>query len=100
MLCNCGYSFSQGALKRKRGFKSYALINDAHYDAFLRAEMKILKEKRDSGEQMAAIARASLWVGSAMECPQCGRLLVLKPSADPGPMGPFCYKLEPSQQQS
>ena len=36
MRCKCGYSFSREAIKRRRKFESFAVVNDRDYQAFPR----------------------------------------------------------------
>lgn len=78
MRCKCGYSFSQEVLgKDACGRQSYAVINDKHYRAFIRMEAKVLQARGE--EKQRAIARSAKYVGSLHECPQCSRLLLVRP---------------------
>jgi acetone carboxylase gamma subunit len=78
MRCKCGYSFSAAVHRNK--FESFAVIDDRQYLEFLRSESKVLQAR---GEQatLREIARSSDYVGCLLECPECSRLLLLKPSA-------------------
>jgi len=78
MRCKCGYSFSSEAVKPDRKFESFAVVRDRDYQAFIKSESQVLASKGGQ-TKMRAIAHASEFVGSLMECPQCARTLLLKP---------------------
>lgn len=80
MRCKCGYSFSREATKPNRKFESFAVVPDQDYQAFLKAESRVLASKIEQAK-MREIARSSEFVGSLMECPECSRILFLKPGA-------------------
>lgn len=67
MNCVCGYCFSTAALEKPKPYRSFAIIDDAKYRYFLRAEVKAYTS-RDLGD----IAKASRYVGTLMLCPHCG----------------------------
>lgn len=84
MHCICGFDFAQERMDRSnREWKqrSYALIGEKDYRAFIRSEMTV-EQSRKSGERekfLAAIMRSSKYTGSALKCPRCARLLLIEP---------------------
>jgi hypothetical protein len=77
MQCPCGHDFVQAALKQEPR-NGFALIRDDNYRKVMKQELRRLQA--DSREEKAkALAATARYVGSAMECPKCGRLTVLKP---------------------
>lgn len=79
--CKCGYVFSDVAAIRSRKLKSFAVVSDKSYQRFLKAELGVVQ----AGSEIAksrAIARASAFVGSLIECPECGRFLLSPPGGD------------------
>jgi rubrerythrin len=79
--CVCGYDFRQHVLAEPPPFKSYAVIADAEYKKFARAEKKVLLAKNKT-EKSKAIAKASQYVGSLAICPECGTLMLDRPDAE------------------
>jgi hypothetical protein len=77
MRCKCGFNFSVV----ERSFESYAVARDSDYAAFLKSERRIQTAKTQSAK-LRAIARSSELVGSLLECPQCSRILLLKPGGE------------------
>ena len=80
MRCKCGYSFSRGMTKKKRGYESFAVVSDSSYQTFLQSEIKVLRARTDH-TKLRAILDSSQFVGTLFECPKCSRLLLLKPPA-------------------
>ena len=80
--CKCGYFFAVATAIRKRPFSSFAIVNDRHYPRFLKAEDRALKAETPT-EKLRALGRSSKLVGSILEFPDCGRLLILKPGEGP-----------------
>ena len=82
MQCQCGYDFVQERINMSTGdseaFDSYAVVNDKYYRMFIRSEIKAV-QARDKAKKQAAIARSSTYVGSLFACPQCSRIVLLKP---------------------
>lgn len=84
MHCKCGFDFTpERTDKTNREWKrrSYALISEKDYRAFIRSEMAI-EHSRKTGERqktLAAIMRSSKHVGCLMKCPECERLVLLEP---------------------
>lgn len=79
MRCKCGYCFSSEMVTEDEAkFESYAVISDKDYPVFIESEIKVF-QCRDERTELAAIARSSGYVGSLLECPQCSRLLLIKP---------------------
>jgi hypothetical protein len=78
--CKCGYVFARLA-NRRRQFASFAVVSDQNYQRFLRAEVRVLRAA-DGPAQLRAIARSAKYVGSLLECPDCGRLLFASPGGD------------------
>ena len=93
MKCKCGYRFS-GSLHPKRcGFKSYAVIRDKDYQKVLALEAKIITASKGA-KKLSLIGNASKHIGSLLECPQCSRLLFLKPNGRTSLEGPSFYVAE------
>lgn len=93
MRCKCGYSFSGEAIKRRRKFESFAVVNNRDYQAFLKSESRVLRA-RGQLARLRAIARSSEYVGCLLECPECSRVLLLKPSAGSSDGGATFYMRE------
>lgn len=93
MRCKCGYSFSQKKAAGLDEFPSYILVSDKDYPAFLKSETKVL-QCSDEMKKLDAIARSAKYVGCMLECPQCSRLLLLKPETDSAQINPIFYKKE------
>ncbi len=74
MRCKCGYVLSCVG----RGFDSHVVVADRDYPAFLKSERRVLAAKTQAAK-LRAIARSSELSGLLLECPQCARLLFLKP---------------------
>ncbi len=83
MTCQCGYSFAKNARTKRRQFKSYAVIRDHDYPAFLKSEVAVLGARGETAK-LEAIGRSSLYVGCLMECPACARLVLVKPGRGAG----------------
>ncbi len=82
MQCNCGFCFSPESLAgAKRGFDSYAVINDRAYRRFIKLELAAMasSEVGDMVTYLSLLARASKYVGSIRVCPKCYRLLFVRP---------------------
>ena len=95
MQCKCGYCFAQERLKgNSQAFESYAVVNNKNYRLFIRSEIKAVQAS-DREKRLAAIARSSRHVGSLLECPQCSRILLLKP-VKPGVWSREFYRKEES----
>ena len=77
-----------------RAFESYAVVNDKYYRMFIRSEIKEV-HANDKEKKQAAIARSSSYVGSLFECPQCSRILLIKP-VKPGVWSREFYREEES----
>lgn len=77
--CRCGNTFSLAAPLGRRTFNSFAVVNDKVYSRFLRAESRVLLAT-ETASKARAVASASVFVGSLLECPECGRLLLRKPN--------------------
>jgi hypothetical protein len=84
MHCRCGYQFAglTAKAKPKPKPKSYAVIRDKDYRKFLKSEVRVLNAQ-DEPAWMDAIARSSKYVGSALVCPLCNRLLLVPPGGGP-----------------
>lgn len=80
--CECGYAFSYTTSIRRRQFESFAVIRDKDYQRFLKLEQKVL-EAPGQETFLRAVGKSSKYVGSLIECPECGRLLLIKPGGDP-----------------
>ena len=93
MRCKCGYSYSHTKAAGLAEFSSYILVSDKDYPAFLKSETKVL-QCPDEIKKLGAIARSTKYVGCVLECPQCSRLLLLKPETDSAPANPLFYKKE------
>lgn len=93
MRCKCGYSFSQKITASPRQCESYALVNDKNYQAFLKSEIGVIQAGNER-TKMCAIARSSKYLGSLLECPQCSRLVLLKPNGKSPRRGPIFFKRE------
>jgi len=85
MRCRCGYSFSRAATRQRKKFESFAVVNDRDYRAFLKLEIKASRARSDDA-RLRALASSAGYVGNLLECPECSRVLLLKPSAG-GPDG-------------
>ena len=79
MKCKCGYRFSGTVDLKRRKFESYAVICDKDYQKFVALEAKIIRSPKGI-KKLSLIGNASKHIGSLLECPQCSRLLFLKPS--------------------
>lgn len=90
MLCECGYRYSNQTGTRAEPYKSYALVDDKDYQKFLEMEVKI-HQLDDGPAKWRAVARASGQVGRLLECPQCSRLLLIKPGANSPGCAPVFY---------
>ena len=66
---------------RSRKFQSFVVVSDADYQRFLKAESCVLQAVSQPAK-LRAVARSSQLVGSLLECPDCGRLLLTKPDGD------------------
>ena len=86
MKCKCGYDFVP---RGERNYSSFVVISDEDYQEFLRAETATL-ECTDPDAKLDAIAHASTYVGSALQCPDCNRLTLVLP----GGVGKLFYALE------
>jgi hypothetical protein len=94
MRCKCGYRFSGKAAKHQRKFESFTVVNDRDYQAFLKSERGVLRA-RGAQAKLRAIARSAEYVGCLFECPECSRVLLLKPSANsPDDVSTFYMKEE------
>src|SRR5438045_1700101 len=71
-VCKCGYVFAVEKPSKERSFDSFAVIRDKEYKRFLKSEMAVL-ESTSKEAKLKAIATSSGYVGSIMECPDCGR---------------------------
>lgn len=80
MICRCGYNFVEAALAGG-SVVSYAVVNDADYQLFLKREMRV-KAARGKEAKFRALARSAELVGSLKVCPVCGRLRFLKPGGE------------------
>lgn len=76
-ICKCGFVFEYF---QKRKFNSFAVVNDKDYQRFLRAENRVSRAV-DETEKLRAMGRSARFVGSMLECPECGRLLLIMPNA-------------------
>jgi hypothetical protein len=76
--CKCGYTFSLATPLGRRGFNSFAVVNDRSYSRFFRAEVRVLRAS-DGPSKARTVASASALVSSLLECPECGRLLLRRP---------------------
>lgn len=76
--CRCGYTFLLAPPLGRRTFNSFAVVNDKVYSRFLRAESRVLRAT-ERASKARAVASASVFVGSLLECPECGRLLLKTP---------------------
>jgi hypothetical protein len=74
MICKCGYNFAE------HGQHSYAVVNDADYPTFLQSEIKAAQANNDE-DTLTGLSESSQYVGCLLECPECGRLLLIKPSS-------------------
>ncbi len=82
MECKCGYSFAEKALQDfPREFESYGIVADADYQRFLKSELKLIQQRRGSKQYYKAFGKSAELMGSLLECPDCGRLLLLRPGA-------------------
>lgn len=77
MQCKCGYRFSAPE-NRSRVRDGFAVIRNADYSRFLKSEMSAM-EAPDRETKLAALGRSAAYVGSAHICPECGRLMLLRP---------------------
>lgn len=95
MRCKCGYDFGKKRLDEcrtgVRQFTSYAVVNHEDYKTFLKLEVKVLK-CRTERTKLAAIARSAEYVGCLLECPQCARLVLLRPEPQDTEDGPEYYR--------
>ena len=81
MQCKCGYSFARALAEDDFAHEHYAVVNDRVYQPFLRAEIKVLKCKRDQRRKMQAMQHSLRYVGNMSECPECGLIAWSKPGA-------------------
>jgi len=95
MQCTCGYLYSKHISRGVRKFESYALVDRRDYLAFLRSEMKVLGA-RSAGSRLRAIARSAEYVGDLLECPNCSRLLLVKPHRTCRRQAALLYKKDES----
>ncbi len=93
MNCKCGYRFSKPPTGRRRKHDSFAVINDRNYPAYLKSEQRVARARSETGK-LKAIAASSVYVGCLLECPECSRLLLLKPN-DSSPEEKHFYVKEP-----
>ena len=78
--CDCGYEFlAMSILTRK--YRSFGIINDRDYQRFVKFEVRVAEASEPAGK-LRAIAKSSKYIGSVLECPDCGRLLVNMPGED------------------
>lgn len=96
MRCRCGYKFSGGTAKEEAEQERYAVVRNKDYKKFLRSEMRVLNA-RGQLARISAIARSSRYIGSALVCPLCRRLLLVPPGGGPA----VSYKPEkPSRRET
>lgn len=83
MQCKCGHEFvhAVGGKATEELRSSYALIADRDYRKFLKLELKALQADT-AAKRRAAILKSSKFVGFAMDCPKCKRLVIYRPEAD------------------
>jgi hypothetical protein len=77
LKCKCGYIFAIATASPKRGFVSYAVINNKDYMPFIKSETNVLMAKDDINK-LSLIAHSSKYIASLYECPQCSRLLFFR----------------------
>jgi DNA-directed RNA polymerase subunit RPC12/RpoP len=84
--CECGYNFAKGHIDGSLR-ESYALIHSDDYLRVMKKEHLLTLESRRK-RRLKMIAESSEWVGSLMECPECGIFLLVKPqrNGDDGEM--------------
>jgi len=85
LQCKCGYDFSDDMLAQMRGAgrrcRSFAVIDDENYSAFLKSERKVLKADSKK-KRTKAIAKSARFVGTMAECPDCARMVMNLPDGD------------------
>jgi hypothetical protein len=79
--CKCGYIFSLPTTIRSRKFESFAVVSDKSYQRFLKAEVGVLRAA-DGIAKSRATVHSSKFVGSLLECPDCGRFLLTTPGGN------------------
>lgn len=95
MKCKCGYDFAKAELdgleSGHREFEGYAAIRNEDYHEFILRETVVLGATND-GEFLTAIGHSSELVGTMHICPDCARMIFLKPKSDE----PVYYRLDDS----
>ncbi len=79
MYCKCGYQFNLRTLRK--AFKSYFVVEEKKYISYLKCEMRVLRARTEK-TKVEAISIASTYTGGIYICPQCSRLLFLKPKGN------------------
>lgn len=75
--CACGYNFAKGHIDGSLR-ESYAVIHSDDYLRVVEKEHVLTLESRRK-RRLKMLAESAAWVGSLMECPECGAFLLVKP---------------------
>jgi len=78
MKCLCGYQFLRDDMTGKKDeVQSFAVIDEAVYQDFLKAEIKANETKAVEDEAMV-----SQYVGTIDKCPECGVIRIAEPEGE------------------
>ncbi|SFJ44110.1 hypothetical protein SAMN05421753_12091 [Planctomicrobium piriforme] len=94
MHCRCGYTFPVDSAMRNPAGRSFALIDDKDYPAFLKEEKNAMLATEEEFS-LRAIARSCRYVGCLLECPECSRILMLPANSLEAAAEPQFYSREP-----